>query len=112
MKYAISSQDKMLTSPVACHFGRCWFFHIYDDETGNTEIVENCNREDKECAGESILSCLLECKVKHIISANFGKKVQQQMVENQIQMTLLTDCSKSVGDIIRIIHHKKLKHTI
>ena len=48
MKTAISGQDKDLTSPVACHFGRCCFFHIYNDETGAIEILENCDKEKKE----------------------------------------------------------------
>lgn len=108
MKTAISGQDKDLTSPVACHFGMCCFFHIYDDATGSVEILENCDKEKKECAGEAILQCLIEKDVKHIVSANFGKRVQQEMVNNDIKMTLLTDCSKTVGDIIRII---KRKHT-
>ena len=64
--------------------------------------------EKKECAGEAILQCLIEKDVKHIVSANFGKRVQQEMVNHDIKMTLLTDCSKTVGEIIRII---KRKHT-
>jgi predicted Fe-Mo cluster-binding NifX family protein len=107
MKTAISGQDKDLISPVACHFGRCCFFHIYDDETESVEILENCDKEKKECAGESILHSLIEMDVKHIVSANFGTKVQQEMVNHNIKMTLLTDCSKTVGDIIRIIKKKQ-----
>lgn len=108
MKIAISSQDKELTSPVACHFGRCCFFHIYDDETEAIEIFENCVQEKKECAGEAILQCLIEKDVKHIVSANFGIRVQQEMVNHDIKMTLLTDCSKTVGDIIRIMKRKQI----
>lgn len=106
MKTAISAQDKDLTSPVACHFGRCCYFHIYDDETDSVEIVENYDKEKKECAGEAILQCLVEKKVKHIVSANFGKRVQQEIINNDIKMTLLTDCGKTVGDIIHIIKKK------
>jgi predicted Fe-Mo cluster-binding NifX family protein len=111
MKIAISSQDKDLKSPVACHFGRCCFFQIYDDETGMTELFENCERDTKECAGTSILHCLIDKNVKHIISANFGQKTQEEIVENDIQMTLLTDCSKTVEDIIRIIERKHSKQS-
>lgn len=108
MKIAISAQDKELTSPVACHFGRCCFFHIYDEESGTTELFENCDKGQKECAGEAILHCLMEKNVKHIVSANFGNNVQKVMTEKEIRMTMLTDCSKTVGDIIRIIKHKQL----
>ena len=108
MKIAISSQDKELTSPVACHFGRCCFFHIYNDETDSVEIVENCDKEKKECAGEAILDCLIAKDVKHIVSANFGTRVQQEMVNHDIKMTLLTDCSKIVGDMIRIMKRKQI----
>jgi predicted Fe-Mo cluster-binding NifX family protein len=106
MKTAISGQDKELTSPVACHFGRCCFFHIYDDATESVDIIENCNKDLKECAGEAILKCLMEKGVKHIISANFGTRVQGEMVNHAIKMTLLSDCSKTVGEIIRVIKRK------
>ena len=112
MKFAISGQDESLSSPVACHFGRCCYFHIYDDETDTTELIENCDKNDKTCAGEAAFQCLMERKVGHIISANFGQKVQQEMNYNGIRMTLLTDCSKSVSDIIRIIKHKHYPKTI
>lgn len=112
MKTAISGQDKDLASPVACHFGRCCFFHIYDDETDAIEILENCDKDKKVCTGESILHCLIEKNVKHIVSANFGKRVQQEMANNDIKMTLLTDCSKTVGDIIRIIKRKHIDYKL
>jgi predicted Fe-Mo cluster-binding NifX family protein len=106
MKTAISGQDKDLASPVACHFGRCCYFHIYDDALDTIEILENCNKGKKECASGDILQCLIEKDVKNIVSANFGKRVQQEMTDRDIRMTLLTDCSKSVGDIIKIIKRK------
>ncbi len=111
MKYAISGQDASPDSPVACHFGRCCFFHIYDDETGVTELIENCDKDMRDCAGQSILHCLIDRKVGHIVSADFGQRVQQEMTEFGIRMTLLTDCSKSVGDIIHIIKHKQTQQT-
>jgi predicted Fe-Mo cluster-binding NifX family protein len=112
MKIAISGQDIDTTSPVACHFGRCCFFHIYQEETDTIEILENCENERKECAGESILQYLMEKGVKQIVSANFGKRVQQEMIKNDIKMTLLTDCSKTVGDIIRIIKRKYIDYKL
>jgi predicted Fe-Mo cluster-binding NifX family protein len=45
MKTAISGQDEDLKSPVACHFGKCCFFHIYDDEIDSIEISENRDKE-------------------------------------------------------------------
>ncbi|MCX6245637.1 MAG: hypothetical protein NTU98_13165 [Bacteroidetes bacterium] len=108
MKTAISGHDKELNSPVSCHFGRCCFFHIYDDETDAIEILENCDKDKKECAGEAILKCLIEKDVKHIVSANFGQKVQLEMTNHDIKMTLLTDCSKTVGEIIHIIKRKHI----
>jgi predicted Fe-Mo cluster-binding NifX family protein len=108
MKTAISGQDKDPGSPVACHFGRCCFFHIYDDVADSVELVENCDKGKRECAGESILECLIAKDVKHIVSANFGTRVQQEMVNHDIKMTLLTDCSKTVREIIHIIKRKHI----
>lgn len=108
MKTAISGQDKDLTSPVACHFGRCCYFHIYDDETDTTELIENCDKDIKDCAGESILKCLIDKGINHIVSADFGKRVQAEMVVHNIKMTLLTDCNQTVGGIIRTIKRKHL----
>jgi predicted Fe-Mo cluster-binding NifX family protein len=113
MKIAISAQERDLSSPVACHFGRCCYFFIYDEETGNMELVENCEKDNPTCPGQSILDCLVKKNVNHIISAEFGEKTQKQMVMRDIKMTLLTDCSKTVGDILHIIKSKnlnKIKH--
>ncbi|HTX88019.1 MAG TPA: NifB/NifX family molybdenum-iron cluster-binding protein [Bacteroidales bacterium] len=113
MKIAISAQDREISSPVACHFGRCCFFHIYDEETGTTEVLENCDQKKKECAGEAILQCLIGKNVRHIVSADFGVRVRKEMADQDIRMTLLTDCSKTVGDILRIIQHKQVqKHPL
>ena len=59
-------------------------------------------------SGEAILDCLIAKDVKHIVSANFGTRVQKEMVNHDIKKTLLTDCSKKVGDIIRILKRKQI----
>ena len=108
MKTAITGQDKDLASSVACHFGRCCFFHIYNDETDSIEILENNEKGKRECASEYALKFLIERDVKHIVSANFGTRVQKEMVNHDIKMTLLTDCRKTIEDIIHIMKKKQI----
>ncbi len=85
----------MIFSP---NWGKGW---DYDESQGaGTEKDADCWKGNNES------------HVEYMVSANFGKKVQEEMTENSIRMTLLTDCNNSVDDIIKIIKHKQLLKTI
>ena len=47
MIYCVPSETNQgIDAPVSDHFGRCAFFTIYNDETGETASVENRNTHD------------------------------------------------------------------
>lgn len=106
MNIAIAAQDKELTSPVACHFGRCEYFILYDEDKDVTSVLTNDQKIGSGCVGEAILSTLIEKQVKCIFAGDFGVQTKELLKKNEIRMVLLTDCSKTVGDIIRIVKHK------
>ncbi|MCK9205141.1 MAG: hypothetical protein M0P58_12010 [Bacteroidales bacterium] len=49
---------------------------------------------------------LIEKQVKYIVAGDFGIQTQDLLAKNDIRMVLLTDCYKTVGDLIRIIKNK------
>lgn len=106
MNIAIAAQDKELTSPVACHFGRCEYFIIYEEDKDVTSVLMNDQKVGSGCVGEAVLASLIEKQVKCIVAGDFGGQTKELLTKNEIRMVLLTDCSKTVGDIIRIVKHK------
>jgi predicted Fe-Mo cluster-binding NifX family protein len=106
MNIAIAAQDKEVTSPVACHFGRCEYFMIYDEEKDALSILTNDQKVGSGCVGEAVLATLIEKQVKCIVAGDFGGQTKELLTKNEIRMVLLTDCSKTVGDIIRIVKNK------
>ena len=106
MNIAISAHDKELTSPVACHFERCEYFFIYDEDKDAISVLTNDQKVGAGCVGEAVLAILVEKQVKCIAAGNFGSQTKELLMKKEIRMVLLTDCSKTVGDIIRIIKRK------
>ncbi|MCK9205140.1 MAG: hypothetical protein M0P58_12005 [Bacteroidales bacterium] len=51
MNIAIAAQENDLTTLVACHFGRCEFFFIYNEEKKSTFIIPNDRKDDVGCVG-------------------------------------------------------------
>lgn len=64
MNIAIAAHDKEVTSPVACHFGRCEYFMIYDEDKDAISVLANDQKVGSGCVGEEILVTLIEKQVK------------------------------------------------
>jgi len=75
MKIAVTSQGTSLDSPVDPQFGRCRYFVIVDDATGQVETVDNAaNREALQGAGTQSARTLLDRGVQVVISGHVGPK--------------------------------------
>jgi predicted Fe-Mo cluster-binding NifX family protein len=106
MKTAIAAQNADAESLLHQHFGKCSHFHIYDDVSRTTEVIENPAKGIKGCKGDIIVKKLISKKVKSVIAGDFGTKVQQLFNQNQIQMIIHPDIRVSVSEIIELLHHK------
>lgn len=106
MNIAIAAHDEEMSSPVACHFGRSEYFVIYNEDKDSFSLMSNEQKVGSGCVGEAVLAKLMEKQVKCIVAGDFGSQTKNLLTSNNIRMVLLTDCSKTVGDLIRIIKNK------
>ncbi|MFC2089570.1 NifB/NifX family molybdenum-iron cluster-binding protein [Bacteroidota bacterium] len=105
MKTLISSTGNEVSSRFDHRFGKANWYCIYDDQTGNTEFIENPNPEKVHgaCRGTSKLA--IDLKVGKVISGHFGPNSEQHFTKKNIQMVLIDDENITIGEIIQ-----KLKH--
>jgi predicted Fe-Mo cluster-binding NifX family protein len=104
MKIAITSTGNSLESKLDQRFGRCGFFIIYDNETQGIEFLPNPNRESQEGAGPASVQLVASRNVKKIISGEFGIKIKSLLDSLKIQMIVLKEPEKTIGDIINMLN--------
>ena len=106
MKTAIAAQNSSSETMIDKHFGKCSYFHIYDDESQTTEVIDNPARGIKGCKGDVIVNELIAKNVNAVIAGDFVTKVQQLLNQGQIQMIIHLDTRVSVSEIIELLNHK------
>ncbi len=106
MKTAIAAQNSGSETLIDKHFGKCSHFHIYDDISHVTEIIDNPAQGIKGCKGNVIVDVLISKNVKRVIAGDFGTKVQQLLNQNQIQMIIHPDTRVTISEIIELLNHK------
>ena len=106
MKTAIAAQNSSSETLIDKHFGKCSHFHIYDDISRTTEVMDNPAQWIKGCKGDVIVDELIAKNVKRVIAGDFGTKVQQLLNQNQIQMIIHPDIRISVSEIIELLNLK------
>ena len=84
-------------------FGRAGWFCIVDEETGNTEFIENEFKNAPGGAGTKAAEKMIELKVKKIISGDFGPKAKELLDKFNIQLVIIQNENQSVNDIIKQI---------
>jgi len=105
MKVAITSNGNSLDSKLDKRFGRCSYFVIYDTETNGMEFLPNPNKEALEGAGPASVQLIASKGVKKVVSGEFGIKVKSIFDSLQIQLIVVNDPEKEVGDIIEFLKH-------
>lgn len=105
MKVAIASQGNSLESKLDKSFGRCNFFVVYDTENKTVEFIENPNKDDDEKAGSKSVQMVSTRNVSKIISGDFGLRIKPLLDSLKIQMIVLRNTEKTIGQIIGLLSH-------
>lgn len=100
MKTIITSSGKTTTAAFDKRFGRAAWFCIYDEQTGETEFIENVNLNASNGAGTKAAEKAVELQVKKIISGDFGPKAKDLLDKFEIQMVILRDDNLTIENII------------
>lgn len=106
MKTAIAAQNSSSDTLIHKHFGKCSHFHIYDDLSKTTEVIDNPAQGIKGCKGDVIVDELIAKNIKRVIAGDFGTKVQELLNNNKIQMIIHPDARISVSEIIELLNLK------
>lgn len=72
MKIAISAVGKEKHSLMDPRFGRCEYFHIYDNKSNDYYIIENNGLNSSGGAGIAAAQQLLDEKIETIITGSLG----------------------------------------
>jgi predicted Fe-Mo cluster-binding NifX family protein len=71
MKIAFTSKGKDLNSIVDARFGRCEYILVFDDETSETEIIENSDSsQEAHGAGPKTAQKLFNSNIDVLITGN------------------------------------------
>ncbi len=96
-----NTQDALLDQ----RFGRCAYFVIYDTDYQSVEFIPNPNVHGGEGAGISSVRLMEEKKVEKIISGEFGLQIKNLLDSLKIQMIMVRDPEKSVGEIVCLLQN-------
>ena len=110
MKVAIASNGNTLDSNIDSSFARCAWFVIYDTDDGAMEFIPNANKDLEEHAGKAAVDLVLSRNVSMIISGEFGIKIKPLLDSMHIQMVVIKDSIKTIGQIIEMLDNKKKKN--
>ncbi|MBP6978215.1 MAG: NifB/NifX family molybdenum-iron cluster-binding protein [Bacteroidales bacterium] len=105
MKIAITSQGSSLESFIDQRFGRCSYFIVYDTESKAMEFIPNPNRDVENGAGPASVQLVASRNVSKIISGEFGIKIKSLLDSLKIQMIVVKDPEKTIGEIIEMLNH-------
>lgn len=107
MKVAITSTGNSPDSTLDSRFGRCSYFVIYDTESRATEYIPNQNKENVEGAGPASVQLIASRGATKVVSGEFGAKVKSLFDSLKIQLIILNDPEKKIGEVIEMLDHKK-----
>jgi predicted Fe-Mo cluster-binding NifX family protein len=107
LKTIISSTGNRLYDRFDLRFGRAEWFCLYDEETGNSEFMENSASKEKNGAGTKAAEFVVRLGAEKVISGDFGPKARGLLDKLEIQMVILEDDELKIEDIIRKISSGK-----
>ncbi|MCT4672485.1 MAG: NifB/NifX family molybdenum-iron cluster-binding protein [Prolixibacteraceae bacterium] len=100
MKSVITSTSDKLNAAFDRRFGRASWFCVYDDETQDTEFIENSNLNASNGAGLKASEMMAELGVTKVISGDFGPKAKQLLDKLGIQMVIVEEDDILIKDIL------------
>lgn len=104
MKVAITSTGNSIESTLDQRFGRCSYFVIYDTDTKGIEFIPNPNKDAQEGAGPASVQIVASRNVHKIISGEFGIKIKSLLDSLKIQMIIIKEPEKKIGEIINMLN--------
>lgn len=105
MRVAITSTGHSLESDLDRRFARCNYFVIFDSTSGSVEFIPNPNKNLEENAGPASVELLTSRKTDKIISGEFGTKIKTMLDSLKIQLIILPDNKRNIGQIIELLNH-------
>lgn len=103
MKTLITSSGPGRDSSMDPRFGRCEFFCILDEETGEVEFIENLAKLQSSAAGTSAAEKVIELGVKKAISGDFGPKAKSLLDRFGVQMVVMKNEGQKIEEIIEML---------
>ncbi|MGQ1787139.1 NifB/NifX family molybdenum-iron cluster-binding protein [Saccharicrinis sp. GN24d3] len=100
MKTVITSSGENLMSSFDMRFGRAAYFCVLDQDSGNTEFLENVNKDDSHGAGTKVAERLIELGIQKVVSGDFGPKAKELLEKFNIQMVVLQNAGLTIDDIV------------
>ena len=100
MKTLISSEGNSLNSAFDFRFGRAGWFCLVDETSGETLFFENEFKEESQGAGARVVEKAIELGVSKVISGDFGPKAKDLLEKFNIQMVILPETNRMIGEII------------
>lgn len=105
MRVAITSTGNSLESYLDRRFARCNYFVIFDNQSGSVEFIPNPNKDIEENAGPASVELLVSRNTDKIISGEFGTKIKAMLDSLKIQLIILPDTKRNIGQIIELLNH-------
>jgi len=84
VRIAVSAVGPALDSSVDERFGRCAFFVVFDEQTGDTEAIPNDGVNAAEGAGIKSAGLLLRNRVDVIVTGRVGPKAMQALLAGRL----------------------------
>ncbi len=91
MLVAISASGPKLNSPVDQRFGRCAYFVLFDEATGEGSVFTNCSRTESHGAGIRAAQSIIDRGVKVVLTGRVGPKAQQALEAGKIDIVTGAD---------------------
>ncbi len=91
MKTVITSGGNTTGASFDKRFGRAAWFCLYDTESGETEFLNNDNKDAGNGAGTKAAEKMVELGVQKVISGDFGPKAKDLLEKFKVQMVILQE---------------------
>lgn len=100
VKTIITSTGDSVKDKFDLRYGRGAYFCVFDEESGDIEILKNENADAGNGAGTKAAEKAIELGVTKIISGDFGPKAKELLEKFDIQMVIIQDNNLTIEEII------------
>ena len=109
MKICVTSQGNDLEAQVDPRFGRCQYFIFVDTDSGETEILENSNKDGMGGVGVQSGQIMAEKQVKAVLTGNVGPNAFQTLQAAGVE--IITGVSGKIKEVVEKYKKGEFKST-